>query len=346
MSRPAGVGLRSRLGCWLHERWRLECALHGALSRLTGIRWQDLCNRIERLGEGGDRDSRVCDWQWTSELTVCRVFPCAAGRLCRHCFREWPMEGGDRRQAGDRDPVPLISVVIPVGGRDRHAALMAVLRAFLRQTIREIEIIVVEQGLAPLGAGALPAGVRYLGEAGGAEEAGFNKSRLLNAGVRLARAPWVLLHDADIVVPARYVEAILVRGRAGWEAVRPIRFLFYAGREESAGFIAHGRLSGSIERVTQNFPGASTAITREAYGAIGGHDEGFVGWGGEDTEFLDRLRTRRLFPGHFAPALHLWHPPAAKKSSGDRNQGRLDRQMALPAAARIRALRGEGPASC
>lgn len=44
---------------------------------------------------------------------------------------------------------------------------------------------------------------------------------------------------------------------------------------------------------------------------VGGFDEGFVGWGYEDREFLERATTVlgevARVPG---PALHLWHPKA------------------------------------
>lgn len=330
--------VRSQVGCWLNERWRTECALNTTLSRITGIRWQDLHNRLECLRNGGDALSRVCDWKWTSELTVCQVFPGVASRLCCRCFQDWPL--GSKASSGpDQGGEPRISVIIPVGDVTRHAALMAVLASFRRQTHREYELIVVEQSPEPLLANLIPSGARYrhFPDAKGVD--GFNKSYLMNEAVRMARAPWVLLHDADIVVPCGYLEAILDRARSGWEAVRPIRFLFYLDQARSVTFAADGMWPACIDRVTQNFPGGSTAIKRESYWQIGGHDERFVGWGGEDTEFLERLQECRVFPGHFAPALHLWHPPATKKFSGDRNQVLLDQQLVLPVEERIRQLR-------
>jgi hypothetical protein len=336
------VEFRRRIGCWLNERWRTECALNPALSRITGIRWQDLHNRIESLNVGGDSVSRVCNWQWTSELTVCRVFPETAARLCRHCFREWPLGQRTVPLSGLTAEDPLISVILPVGGAPRHAALMVALKSFLCQTVGHFEIIVAEQSAAPMPHDQLPRGVRYLHVPDEEVTREFNKSRLLNKAVQMARAPWALLHDADIAVPGDYLDAILQRAVKGWEAVRPIRFLFYLDEPQSLAFSGSGILPTHVERVTQNFPGGSTAIKRETYWQIGGLDERFEGWGGEDTEFLDRLRTRRVFPGHFAPALHLWHPPAPKKQSGDRNQKLLAQQMGIPAEERSRQLRGDG----
>jgi glycosyltransferase involved in cell wall biosynthesis len=235
--------------------------------------------------------------------------------------------------------VPAISVILPVGDRSREAALLAVIGSFLNQVEVAFELIVVEQGVAPRSAGAFPAGVRCLHvESLAASE--FNKSRAMNEGVRRSRSPWVLLHDADVVVPERYLAAILERAGTGeWDAIRPIRFLFYPGEAASAAWIETGRLPAAVERVTQNFPGGSTAVRRDIYWELGGHDERFVGWGGEDTEFLDRLRTRRVYPGGYAPALHLWHAPADKKRTGDRNQKLQDERLSVPVEDRIRELR-------
>jgi GT2 family glycosyltransferase len=89
----------------------------------------------------------------------------------------------------------------------------------------------------------------------------------------------------------------------------------------------------------QNFAGGSCAVRRDVYEAIGGHDEDFVGWGGEDVEFLDRLETRNVFRGAWMPAIHLWHPPAPSKITGDRNSALMADKGAIPPLQRIEALR-------
>jgi GT2 family glycosyltransferase len=63
------------------------------------------------------------------------------------------------------------------------------------------------------------------------------------------------------------------------------------------------------ERIVQNLEaGGSIAVGRDAYFAIGGFDESFIGWGGEDNEFWDRAQTRKVCPYGFLPLVHLWHP--------------------------------------
>jgi GT2 family glycosyltransferase len=67
------------------------------------------------------------------------------------------------------------------------------------------------------------------------------------------------------------------------------------------------------EVVIQNLHGGSVAITREGYEAIGGLDEDFVGWGGEDNEFWDRAETLRSTRFGYLPIVHLWHAPQFEK---------------------------------
>ncbi|HMP72055.1 MAG TPA: glycosyltransferase [Kiritimatiellia bacterium] len=329
-------GVRGKLGCWAHERWRTECALQPWLRGLTGWSWRDLCNRSEQLARGDDDASRVCEWDESSKLTVARIFPEVGGRLLARCREEWPFRWGEATAVSEA--TPRVSVILPVGGADRRVALSAVIRSFWGQDERSLEVIVVEQGTPPnFGKETWP-GVKVVA-VGGTLEDGFNKSLCLNAGVRAARGDVVLLHDADVVVPAGYVSSILARMDQGYEAARPLRLVFHLDEDASRRWLEHHVWPSRVSFVQQNNPGLSTAVSRGVYEELGGHDETFVGWGGEDLEFLDRLKTRRLFRGAFAPALHLWHPPAPKKASGDRNHELLNERRSRAVPERISKLR-------
>ena len=66
--------------------------------------------------------------------------------------------------------------------------------------------------------------------------------------------------------------------------------------------------------IVQNLEaGGSVAITRAAYERVGGLDEGFVGWGGEDNEFWERAQTVSVWPYGYVPLIHLWHAPQPEK---------------------------------
>lgn len=327
--------LKNKIGCWWHERWRTECALRPAWSTWTGIRWLDLRNRNETLVVGSDANARECGWLHSSWLTVARVFPETGARLYAHCFAEWPFALEQRPSSENPVPRPSVSIVIPYAGSGRSRSFDAVLSAFLAQADVRPEIVVAEYAERPEIADRLPPGIRHVRVPPRAGERGFSRARTLNAGAAAASGRYLVLHDADIVVPRTYLAAIAARLDAGWEALQPLRFLFYLGETDSRQFIA---ASGafkprSVDKIRQNFSGGSLAITREAYVEVGGHDEDFSGWGAEDQEMLDRLATRRMFRGGIAPAVHLWHPPQAR--GGDGNTGLLAEKLRISRAERL-----------
>jgi hypothetical protein len=327
---------RELAGCWLHERWRTELALRlGPLAR-PRFAWESLHNRHEEVRRR-PAGAVECLWRGSSLLTVARLFPKVGGRLLDRCLHEWPVRfSTESLESG----TPVLSVVLPVGGVDRLDLFSAVVHAFLGQSIRRIELVVVEHAAIPEYAAHCPSGAQYIHLPRGAAQH-FNKSRALNAGVAAARARYVLLHDSDTVPPARYCETAVACLEEGYEGLLPIRLLFRLDREASAAFqqSTGSRLPASVSEVMQNFPGASQAISRDAFERVGGYDERYEGWGGEDEEFLERLMTRHFFRGSYAPTIHLWHPEAPKKASGDRNARLSAEILAQPAEERIRRLR-------
>jgi hypothetical protein len=73
---------------------------------------------------------------------------------------------------------------------------------------------------------------------------------------------------------------------------------------------------------------------------MGGFDERFTGWGGEDDEFFDRCRSLNHYGFGHLPFIHLWHPPQAAKVTGGRehNLAMLAERLNIPPEARIREL--------
>jgi hypothetical protein len=331
------VTLKRKLGCWLNERWKTEIVLSPRLSKLFGIKWIDLCNRNEHLLKGDGADARACMWEDSSFLTVARFFPRVGGRLLKHCLKRWPICLREEMPQSWIDKTAKISVILPVGTEDRIALFKTVLMSFLGQDYQAMEILVVECSARPAYKDVLPRGVKYIFVDDKSDNAGFKKSLAMNIGVDNADSRYVLLHDADTVVPSAYVRSITFHLDAGWDAVQPVRFLFHLNKYDTKKFISMKKMyfPRNVELLQQNFPGLSTAILKSVYQSIGGHDESFVGWGGEDLEFLDRLKTVNLFSGNYASAVHLWHSPAQKKASGDRNNLIMSQKRALSPQERI-----------
>jgi hypothetical protein len=337
------ANLKKRLGCWLRERWRMELVLRAPLlARRAGLEWQDLCNRHERLSRCDDL-GRVCLWQDSSFLTACRIFPRLGGRLLEHVLSEHPFSIESAPSAGP------VSAIIPVRGTDRSKVLSFVASALRAVCGPGSEVLVCEHDVAPHYRRAWPEGVRHVFIPATEGEA-FNKSKALNAGALAARHPMLLLHDADVWPPSDYVSQCVERmDREGWDAVRPIRFLFLLDESQTQACMQTGDIRGvrNIPYVQQNNPGLSSFVRRDTYMDLGGHDERFSGWGWEDMEFLDRLQSRKLNPGSFLPAVHLWHAAAPEKMKGNLNVDLLRRILQEPMAQRIergrRQLEGRRP---
>jgi GT2 family glycosyltransferase len=142
----------------------------------------------------------------------------------------------------------------------------------------------------------------------------YCRSWALNVGARVAEGRVFVFHDNDMLVPQGYAAEIWNRYIDGYEVVNLKRFIFYLTERHSRE-VASGFQLGAVEppdAVVQNSEaGGSVAMSRDAFFAIGGYDESFVGWGGEDNEFWERAQTRRVWPYGYLPIVHLWHPQLA-----------------------------------
>jgi hypothetical protein len=131
-------------------------------------------------------------------------------------------------------------------------------------------------------------------------------------------------------VPRGYARRILRRIDNGYAVVNPKRFIFYLHPQHSQAVLTHGAAYDEVpaEYIVQNLEaGGSMAITRLAYNLLGGMDEAFSGWGGEDNEFWDRCLTLRTWIWGYEPIVHLWHPGQPLK--GQRDNPNLDRARSL-----------------
>ena len=331
--------LKQKVGCWLHERWRAELVLRmPKLASYLGLTWLELCNRHEEITSDPSTGGRICRWQDSSQLTVSRLFPAVGARLLAKCTADWPFEfrfGSLPVLSG----CPQVSVIVPIGGDDRLRQFELSLASLRAQQGVLFEIIVVEQSFTPLLSDRLPVDVRYLHARSTSSKMPFNKSWALNVGARHARGRIIVIHDADYAAPRAYVRACC-DALDHHEAVRPARFIFHLDDKSTDAMFASRTLprKAGVSAVVQNNP-TPIAVTSETYWQIGGHDESYFGWGGEDAEFLERLRTRAICEAGWAPMVHLWHPPAPQKAPGKRNQSLHAVIAADPPQRRIETLR-------
>jgi hypothetical protein len=162
-------------------------------------------------------------------------------------------------------------------------------------------------------------------------------------GAREARSPVLLLHDNDMLVPRGYARRILQRIDNGYAVVNPKRFIFYLHPQHSQAVLTQRAPydEQAADYIVQNLEaGGSMAITAEAYNLVGGMDEEFRGWGGEDNEFWDRCLTLPTWIWGYEPIVHLWHRSQPLKGEGHNpNIERAHTLMRRPAQERIKDLR-------
>ncbi len=332
--------LKHKLGCWLHERWRTEVTISTpAIGRAIGFEWSDLCNRQEKLIRNKGCKGRICDWEDTSQLTVCRIFPEVGARLLRRCLKEWPIRFADKPHGNIMNDVPDVSIILAIAGENRLPQFQLCLKTLYAQSESSIEVIVVEQSWKQLIHKYCPDWVQYYHAPSTSPDMPFNKSWAMNIGASKAKADYLIFHDADMPAPIKYVKTVRDLLNSGFQAARLPRLVFYLNRSETEALYKGGKIEDVkyIPEVVQNCRGISLAIQKSSYWEIGGHDETFYGWGGEDDEMLSRVNTLNLYPGGFMPFVHLWHSFAYNKTR-DRNNQYLEERLSIPIEQRIREL--------
>ena len=212
----------------------------------------------------------------------------------------------------------MLSYIIPYreSGPERRRNLDVVLRWLA--TLPGLDVIVVEQDAVPRLAGALPH--PHLRRVFAYNSGPFNKSWGLNTGFRLAMQDTVAFADADVVVPTGLPEAAAAC-RRGFGVAKPYRAIIDLGEADTQrvaeAFNAREALPEALtgtDRAAEGeavvLAGGVVVMRGDAFVRLGGFDERFVGWGGEDdamTRKMERVRMSTVEAG-LGVALHLAHP--------------------------------------
>jgi hypothetical protein len=206
------------------------------------------------------------------------------------------------------------------------------------------ECIVVGQSPSPV-EGILPNDVVYRHLDKSRVDPGWYKSWAYNVAARIATGEILVFHDGDICMPERYgIEVARTILQDGYDVASLQRFLFYLSRKATSLVESNDSLDWRCTpaQVFQNFKGGTIAIRRQAFFDLGGFDEGFVDWGGEDDEFYDRCSALRHCRFGYLPFVHLWHKaqPDRKVAANPNIAEVMPRRMSLSVADRIHELTG------
>jgi GT2 family glycosyltransferase len=320
--------LRHRLGALVYDWPRFL--------RHIGGDWTLLRNRAESITSDGH--GVRCNWEFSSNLHIAGVYPFTGRMLMTRALRDWPISFRDDAPTFD---APRVTFAIGHRGMARLPNLLATLRTIAAQRDESFECIVVEQSTQREVEAFLPKWVRYVHAPVPADML-YCRSATFNVAVRLARGEVLIAHDNDMLVPERYAAEVMQRVREGWRFIDLKRFIFYVTEGATKRIYDGAPLAGSaLETVVQNLRGGSTAMTVEAYRAIGGFDEEFIGWGGEDLEFWERAAAHGgVYDFGYLPFVHVWH--AAQPRKADQKAPPMQRYSMLrsiAAAERIARLR-------
>jgi len=177
-------------------------------------------------------------------------------------------------------------------------------------------------------------------------QTGFNKSQLLNAGLRAVSSEWVLLSDADILWSRAAIAAL----RQAVQAPRTLATIAAVQETEpQTAALQRDRYTYAIRQVglgqvveivadVADVAEANSAATRPGCGllcarradllALGGYKEALSGWGWEDRDLLLRAQLcgyRWVTAGR---VLHSSHPDAWRnRFSNDSPAATRDRNL-------------------
>lgn len=263
----------------------------------------------------------------------------------------------------------LISVVVTT--YNREDALAAVLRSLARQTDRDFEVIVADDGSGPATAelvAAWKAKVGHRVDHVWHEDKGFRAGEIRNRAVLASRGEYVVFLDGDCIVRPDFVaqhrklaeENSFVTGnrillsselteRVLREGLEPERWSFgeflaerFRGGVNRLSALLHLPL-GALRRLrAKEWRGARScnlAIWRRDLDTVDGFDADYAGWGKEDSDLIVRLLHAGVArkDGNFATGVvHLWH------QENDRSAlGKNERKLAELLKGRdVRARRG------
>lgn len=229
------------------------------------------------------------------------------------------------RPVGAGEPLVVIALRDRSGGA-RVRNLLACVAALRDQSADEATIAVVEVDSEPRWQHLVaPVVDQYLFAP---SQGAFNRSWALNVGVSHAAgdAPYVCVMDADILVDRDFVARNAARLRDGThDAHIPFEILTAMDAPASSHAIrrrfAQGGPAVSMTQIRalllRDVAGACLWARREFYERLGGHDERYEGWGGEDDDFLIRMRDAGEVLRYDDRLLHMAHPrPAMVDADG------------------------------
>jgi hypothetical protein len=248
---------------------------------------------------------------------------------------------------------PFIQVVVPFRDRDtggqRARNLLSCLLALRDQTYPQDRclVTVVETDIEPRWQRYIePLCDQYVFAR---SDGDFRKSWAVNVGVvnnPSAQPELVTVLDADVLCDREFLTRNAARfDRPGTAAHLPYRdmlcldpaasrYAIDARVRQQLPTLPAEKLRGFLVRRP---PGACIWVRAELFRRIGGMDERYAGWGGEDNDFMFRVDLEGVLDRYDDDLFHLHHPPSSRLVNGRGLNDHIP-PLSWPADSRIGAL--------
>ena len=212
-----------------------------------------------------------------------------------------------------------VSVLLSYRGSDHYrlANLEKVVRHLL-QTFPDWEIVFVEQDEeSTLSAYAVVDDVKYVFVS---NPGSFNKSWGMNVAYKHSTGEILVIIDGDIIVLKDDLQRAINACEKELDAVRPYGQLIDMTLEETENYLQSGDLPDAPKKAhgydrahadeSLCMAGGIFVLRRDYFEYVGGMDERFSGWGGEDDAMSIKLQalSSKVAIAKNAVAWHLWHP--------------------------------------
>jgi len=150
----------------------------------------------------------------------------------------------------------------------------------------------------------------------------FNRSKALNQAADRAWQ-YAIIADSDTWVPAANLHRALLTAKISQRLTAAFDSVVEISQLCTRDIVA-GRLSledsfatDCVRRRDMETQSSMLVVPRTLWDKVGGFDENFEGWGGEDSAFWKACTLHAGQPHRVAGnAYHLWHPPANGKRTG------------------------------
>jgi hypothetical protein len=144
----------------------------------------------------------------------------------------------------------------------------------------------------------------------------FNRSAGVNLAAQLA-GNWdvAVIADSDSYAPFEQILTACAKARLTGKLVAAFDRVIEVSEAATNEIMWHGDLlnvtDGNIRTKDHLTQSTMLAVPRTLWETVGGFDERFRGWGGEDNAFWHACKVIAGPPLRIdGPAYHLWHPPA------------------------------------